>query len=300
MTGAALLCALLIAGPVGATELSGPAEITVPGDYRLATDVIGGGITVRSGDVALDGNGHRILGSPGEGTRGVLVAGSVTNVTVRNITLAGWEVGIEVRDAADVRVERVHAENCTANGIFIERCQGVEVTDCVANGNALPGIAVNATRTCRVLRTAAAGNADVGLYIAGSRDVAIEECAATSNGLNGVYLEKAEGVRIAGCHLEENGYPGLAAADTGGLAIVDNLASTNRLAAFWLERPTRTVVSRNVATGSEVGLVVRNESARPYTGSNHFLTARSTDGRTRTLPSLGLWVRHPKGAAPAP
>ena len=70
---AALLCALMVVGISGAIEISGPAEITAPGEYRLTADVAGGGITVCSGDVVLDGTGHRFVGSPGEGARGVVI-----------------------------------------------------------------------------------------------------------------------------------------------------------------------------------------------------------------------------------
>ncbi len=289
---AALLCALVVAGTSGAIEISGPAEITTPGEYRLIADVAEGGITVRTGDVALDGNGHQVLGSSGAETRGLFIDGPVSNVTVRNLSLAGWEVGIEVRDADHVRVERVHAENCTANGIYVEHCREIEVQDCVASGNALPGIAIDASDGCRMSGTTAMGNADVGFYLAGSQNIAIEGCNASENGLNGIYFERTETARVRKCSLEKNGYPGVAAADTGGLEITDTSAFGNRLAAIWLDRTERSVITRNIATGSEAGLVIRNASARPFAGGNLWLTEQGVDGETVVLPTLGVWLHH--------
>lgn len=289
----ALLCTLVLVGVTGAIEVSGPAEITAPGEYRLTADLTAGGIVVSAGDVVLDGDGHHVIGSLGAGSYGILISGPVSNVTVRSLDVAGWEVGVEVRDAVGVRLERIRAENCSMNGVYVKRCRKVEVKDCVASGNALPGIALNASDGCWVSGTASNGNADVGFYVTGSRDVSIEGCRASANGLNGIFLEETESVRVRGCTLDTNGYPGIAAADTGRLLIADNLATGNLLAAAWIDRPGPSVVVRNVAVGSEVGLVVRNTSVRPFVGGNLWQTERGVDGETRLLPTIWAWSHLP-------
>lgn len=283
-----LLLLLLLASAAQATDLAGPAEITAPGSYRLAGDIAGGGIAIRSSDVLLDGGGHRVLGSGVPGAIGVLAAGPVANVTVVNLTLLGWDVGVEYRDVAGGRIVDVNASNCTKNGLLIDRCSGVEVRNAVAARNGYPGIAVNGSTACRVASSTAVANGDVGIYLVGSGDCTVEACTAAENHLNGICLEGAETGAVVGCSLGRNGYPGVAVGGGRGVRISGNLLSRNGRAAVWLEGTGPCVVTRNTADESEVGLVVRNATVRPLAGGNVWLTPRQVEGRTISIPPFPL------------
>ncbi len=215
-------------------------------------------------------------------------------MTVLNATLVGGGTRLECRDLVDGRIAGVRAENCTENGLYLEQCRGIEVRDCTAVRNGYPGIAVNNSEGCRVMRSTADENADVGhLPVRMSRNSTVADCTASGNGLNGVYVENAEMGEVRGCTLVRNRYPGVALSGSHGVLISDNLLHANQLAAVWLERPERCVVTRNAAGESEIGLVVRNTTGSPFAGGNLWLTTRGVDGATKALPSLGRGWRLP-------
>ncbi len=283
---AVLLLFLLLAPAAQAADLSGPGEITAPGSYRLVADVAGGGIRIGSSDVILDGGGHQVVGSRGPGTVGVLVDGPVANVTVANLTLRNWDIGVECRGVAGGRIVDVNAENCTRNGLFIDRCRGLELRHVAAVRNGFPGVALNGSTACRVVNATATGNGDVGIYLLGSAGCTVEQSTADANLLNGVCLEGTGTSAVLGCTLDRNGYPGVAVNGGSRVLISGNRISGNRLAAIWLEGTGPCVVTRNEAVGDGAGLVVRNATARPLTGGNLWLTPRQLDGGTVPIPSL--------------
>ncbi|HKJ58599.1 MAG TPA: CARDB domain-containing protein, partial [Halobacteriales archaeon] len=110
-------------------DLDDCTTITEPGVYRLADDITLDAATclvVLASDVVVDGDGHTLDGVSGaaEGPRtekfGLYVApvapgasaddaANVSNVTVRDLTVAGWGHGIHLSNADDVTVERVTA-----------------------------------------------------------------------------------------------------------------------------------------------------------------------------------------------
>jgi PKD repeat protein len=92
--------------------------INEPGRYTLDHDLASEatvGVLINASDVVLDGMGHRVEGSGATGSKGIVVGGispepRVVNVTVRNLTVAHWETGIEVMRANGTVIERVVCE----------------------------------------------------------------------------------------------------------------------------------------------------------------------------------------------
>jgi parallel beta-helix repeat protein len=282
-----LILVLVLASTTQAADLR-TDEITAPGSYRMTDDIASDaqGIVIRSGDVVLDGGGHLIRGSSRAGSVGILVEGPVSNVTVTNLTVRDRDVGVEAQALSGGQLAKIVASNCTENGIYLDRCRDVEVRDAVAERNAYPGIAINASDGCRIVASKSEENGDVGIYVTDSRGCAITGCLGGANRLNGVFIERSDSIVVAGCTLSGNGYPGIAVSGGRGVVIRDNLFSDNRLAAIWLDGPGASLVTANAATGSETGFVVRNCSTVPLSGGNLWFTAIGVDGPTRSVPSL--------------
>jgi len=82
--------------------VSGCTTIDSPGTYELTTDVSASTtdtcIRVTAGDVVFEGNDHRINNTDFEKGTGINVTGqsstTVTNVTIRNVTVTSWDRGI--------------------------------------------------------------------------------------------------------------------------------------------------------------------------------------------------------------
>jgi nitrous oxidase accessory protein NosD len=144
---AGLIGLALAAGPARALEAEPLANggrtvhITRPGSYRLAHDVRlrsdGNAIVISSGGVSLDLGGHALIGPGAKQGIGILVRGG-HGVNVRNGTIRGFGFGVQVVDAANVKLEGLQIGGEDAGGpppgevgIMIVNSRGVEA---VRNG----------------------------------------------------------------------------------------------------------------------------------------------------------------------
>ncbi len=112
--GAAVALAALFAAAVGTAWATQPPTVT------LASGV-------HQGPLVLD-HSQKLVGEPGAVVRGGIVIRS-DDVTVRDVTVIGGEVGIDVDDSDRVVLERVHVLNARMDGIHVRRSQ-VTIRDC--------------------------------------------------------------------------------------------------------------------------------------------------------------------------
>jgi PKD repeat protein len=92
----------VIADESGWTPIDGPVNITEPGSYYLAGDILSTDadvcIGISASDVILDGRGHTVSGTGADDTLGVSVQGPeggvISNVSVMNLSVSDFEVGI--------------------------------------------------------------------------------------------------------------------------------------------------------------------------------------------------------------
>jgi parallel beta-helix repeat protein len=110
-----------------------------------------GGLRIAASDVTLDLNGHRVFGrpSPGDGT-GILLF-RVTNVTVRNGTVANFDMGVAIEGGAANTVRNITARDNIGSG----------------STNGGDGIAVLSSRQNRILNNRTINNgglSGIGLY----------------------------------------------------------------------------------------------------------------------------------------
>lgn len=142
---------LMIVGPVMAvTLITGPIDISKPGTYRLAEDVIdysgtGAGATfirIHCSDVIIDGGGHRLDGVDRAGSVGVGFMfqpnNKENNVTIRNLVLTDWDHGIskEMVTGLNTRIQACTISS-SATGIFISMTSDVAVSGCTLAGNSV-------------------------------------------------------------------------------------------------------------------------------------------------------------------
>ena len=134
-------------------------RITEPGEYVLTDDRRIRDVTppseamirIESDDVTLDGRGHAVVGNGVSDTTGIAVAGdrTLTDVTVRNVSLAAWEFGLHLRDVGRATVRGVRAER-NSYGLLFEDVTQTDIDDCTVRENLIgvtvePGTAFNGT-----------------------------------------------------------------------------------------------------------------------------------------------------------
>ncbi|MBA3244107.1 MAG: right-handed parallel beta-helix repeat-containing protein [Actinobacteria bacterium] len=111
--------ALSVAAPVAALAVLGLAWIAQPPTIRISGTV--------DGPLVLD-RAQTLVGEPGAVVRGGIVI-TADDVTVRDVTVFGGEIGIEVRDSEEVVLDGVRVAGTTMDGINA-RGSSLVIRDC--------------------------------------------------------------------------------------------------------------------------------------------------------------------------
>ena len=253
-----LLTLCLLAGGAQAMTDSPALVIDEPGRYTLDHDLASDaavGVLINASDVVLDGMGHRVEGTGATGSKGILVGGispepRVANVTVRNLTVAHWETGIEIMRANGTVIERVIAEQNYV-GLFhggdeLFPSENGVVRDSVFRDNTGVGVLLYiafggiTTEGCRV--TGNGGGMAVGWY-AGTLDYRgspslVADCDISGNQDFGLLIDEGgysfrQGVisAVRNCTIRGNGGDGV-----------------------WVRRSTTTIVGNRVEENGGCGV----------------------------------------------
>jgi hypothetical protein len=128
--------ALATAGAAAVAAVLGVAWTAQPPTVRLEAGVHEGPLVLDSAQTLV-------------GERGTIVRGGIRieadDVTVRNVTVSGGEIGIEVRDSEDVVLDRVRIGGTTMDGINARR-SSLAVRDCeieMPRGSGAQGIDIS-------------------------------------------------------------------------------------------------------------------------------------------------------------
>ncbi|SEH53162.1 Right handed beta helix region [Halopenitus malekzadehii] len=227
-------------GAVGAVGAPTCGRIAYAGTVELAGNLTGedGCLVVGSDDVVIDGNGHTIDGTG----VGIELAGEArSNVTIRNVTIAGTaspiatagETAVSGVTLADVRttdaddpiaiaaagnvtLESVVVEGGTGTGIDVENASTATLSNVTVTGVDGDGIAVtNATTTGTGLEVDAG---DAGLAVRGG-SLAVAESDLRGTAGAGVRVRNVDRVTLTGTRVA--GTPPLSAATAGDLEARD-------------------------------------------------------------------------------
>ena len=167
-----------------------PITIDQPGAYFLSRDVThsgsGDSIVIQASDVTIDFMGHTLT-KENAGNYTISSDGPYTNLTLRNGTVDGGNIGIRLRnttgDDFNVRIENMTVTNSLNEGIYVQ-------------GQALIGSSqIHAARNL-VHDT---GNDGISLRFMWGGQVVdnVIQGAGTGSGHHGLYLHSARGVTVA-------------------------------------------------------------------------------------------------------
>ena len=102
--------------------ITGPTVITAPGTYTLDRDIRASGagtcLEVQAPNVVIEGNGYRIEGMGTGNTQGIRVENAQT-VTIRDIHIERWDVGLLAKNAPGLVVEGVTSSDNSASGLLV-------------------------------------------------------------------------------------------------------------------------------------------------------------------------------------
>lgn len=164
-----LVLSVLSIGPVASTGATTDTATTAidscrviddPGRYELTQDLqVDDGLQsyclkITASDVTLDGNGHTVEGNYtrqkdyrandalAATSNGVLVDGNGTlsNVTVQDLTLTDWKVGVHTRDTTGSRLAAITVQNARHTGLEMEGFDSGQVVNVTATETYGPAI----------------------------------------------------------------------------------------------------------------------------------------------------------------
>jgi hypothetical protein len=232
--------------------ITGCTEITSPGTYYLASDLIDlrceTAISVRCSNVVIDGRNHHVEGDDLPATVGIDIRSlqgnpGITNVLVENIHLSGWDQGVVVSPAGGetlptpyVRLSNVHSQNNT-EGFDLWGPGTITLDGCTATSNLHNGIRADG--------------------IEGDLAVALTDVQIQANGDDGVYA-RLTGMTIDNCQISFNGWrTGESSGfqlNKGSAIIRDSLFEQNRGAGIFFETATNGTVTGTTIQYNGVGI----------------------------------------------
>ena len=278
--------------------------IDAPGRYVLTRDVRDAArhvmIEIRSGDVVLDGRGHTVDGLghfnyvddgnalvPDDESVGIAIedGSGLRNVTITNLTVAGWGSGISLEGPANVTIENVTATGNLHDGIRLDGVTNASIGRSTATGNRDVGVLLNATTNSSVTGTTAGPNSRDGIGLRyGSNDNVLRANDASGNGRYGIVLEKDSiGTILEDNVADGNGNPGHPSAGGGGLTLIygadDNVVRNNtargnaddgiKVATSHENRVANNTLAGNGRAGLYLRLANRNELVENVATGNH-------------------------------
>ena len=183
--------------------------IDTPGSYYLTGNIDApagfSGVFIGASNVTLDLMGFTIDGTnAGAGESGVQGDGSVSAIVVRNGHVTNWSnMCLNFEETPDVRIERVHASDAGAYGIFCS--DDAAIIDCT--------IRDSATGLLTATRATITGAAVTGCTngIETGDDASISRCAVAACALDGI--DTADRARIDRCSVSGCGDKGIRAGD---------------------------------------------------------------------------------------
>lgn len=263
-----------VAVPSSATELTGCATISTPGQYVLTQNVSVSGVPnclyVESSDVVVDGNGYAIdgQGTPGNAVEVDGPGGAVDNVTVRNLTVRNWETGVDVDQTSNATVRALTVRDVERGVRAFDTDVGLVVADVDVERASSVGVLVEDSIRVRVTNNRVA---DVGTVSAPG--VGIDLNASTGRVLsNQVATVEGTGIRATdwtwpGARIRYNDVAdvsgdGIRASSGGSLNVIGNTVQRVGAAAIRVENGGGTRIDANTVTdvdqsdGGTPGVVV--------------------------------------------
>ena len=283
--------------PVGANEagtLDSCTEIDEPGEYELAEDVDGEAgtcIEITSDDVVFDGGDHRIDGTGAFGSAGIVVRAdgdrTISNVTVRNVTVTGWDDAVRYVDAEGGAVVGIKVADSRV-GLSLLNAGEIRIVNNTARENRLRGISLmEASANNTLARNEASDNDLFGIHLVegGATNNTLVDNRATENEF-GIVLVGAHGNEIRASETRDNRIAGIWLSGADDNLVTDNTVSDRFYGIFLENLASGNEVRNNTAEDTEVGIRLRSADGNAITentidgsGDHAILLISSDDNR---------------------
>jgi parallel beta-helix repeat protein len=238
-------------------------EITEAGYYVISTSISSSNscIIIKANDVVVDGKYHEVTGPfdflkykdketnkekiKEMAKRSGIIAIDVENITIKNIRIGGWEVGIRFENVKNVKLEGIVAEDNIGPGISIFSFSNVLVENCLLNRNDIGLEAIEEhhcdkiierpemcpmpekySENLTVINCVANDNKIDGFHIGGVKKFTFRNCIANHND-GGIYpMFSKEGI-IENCTANFNELVGICLINSESITILNSTTNYN-------------------------------------------------------------------------
>jgi parallel beta-helix repeat protein len=302
--GLSVLILIFLVYPANAEiKLNSCGVIEKPGYYVVDADITINKtkcFEIKSSDVFLDGNGHKIKAGRFGGTYAVYIyhEAGLGNVTVKNFHLENWTFGISLRDVAKATIEGVKTSGGFF-GIYSSNVADLQIKYCEAYDSKKTAFALEGIKEADlsnlkarnsgygILITNSAGitilnsifeENNYGIYLKNSGRVEIKSSSSAKNENFGLYIYNSERVNVSGFEALGNKLDGVKAYNSNSCRITSSVLDGNRNGIF-LENSEDFRVIDNKILNSENGIFVSNSK------NNHFTHNELSNNRNGIVSS---------------
>jgi len=236
------------------TNISNCIEISSQGEYVLNSNLTNSTtcIKITSNDVIFDGAGYRINGTgwingtTGKlDTKGISVENSLTNVTVKNITLTNWYYGIYVISSSNISLSGNNASN-NFEGISLAFSSNNMLIGNNASNN-FRGIYLASSNNNTLIDNNASNNFE-GIYLAYSSNNNTLSGNNASYNYNGIHLYQSSNNNLSGNNASYNFEQGIYLSySSNNNTLIGNNASNNFEGIYLVSSRNNTLSGNNMS-----------------------------------------------------
>jgi len=219
------------------TPITGCAQITQPGEYRLTQDIIDQNVStcieIQSNDVILDCQGHLIDGvdfyvpGPPEQMSFGIHSHGYNNITIKNCKLSDWSHPFNFEYTTNVTALNIEAFSGPWIGPFFESGNNIYIENLTAYDFGADGLTLRNTTNSYVKNVEIYNCSKTGLGIdTGSNNDVIENATVYNMGITGIHVsEDCNSITLRNIVAYNNVYSGLDI--KGSNHILENIETYN-------------------------------------------------------------------------
>lgn len=245
--------------------------IDSPGKYVLVRDITNedGGtcIEIQANNVQFDGNGHTLRGPHTHGSAAVAAVHSneLQNVTVRNLHVSNWELGVGARAVQNLSIIGVETRE-NVNGILVYESTDVLISDSDVADNYF-GITAMLSKSVEIRSNEVRSDNRSGILVNESRDVTVADNTVNETEY-GIWLFESNDI------------------DVRNNTVVQNQAFEDRVRAIYLVRSHDNIIENNEVTHNRPP----GDEPNAYGLNLHESNRNRIRGNTLTHNNIGIWM----------
>lgn len=234
------------------TLINSCTKISSPGEYVLNRNILDSSeincINITSSNVVIDGAGYTIDGIDKRETFGVVVYNSttvLTNVTVKNLKVTGWDYGIYYKNVQKSIIVNNNANSNNA-GINLRSSSNNELSGNTANSNNDLGIIMAFSSNNKLSGNTANSNMD-GINLGSSSSNTLSSNNASLNHQHGIVLDSSSNYNtLSGNTANSNAKYGIRLTFSSNNKLSGNTANSNYYAGILLWSSSNNTIYNNI------------------------------------------------------